>query len=103
MRLLHENLAANETSAVFEVPGPGDVWVDMDGDMSAQTVTMSRSHTNASGSFDNLYADGTLVTFTLVGEQRLFSLGSGFYRFTCSNGGTPAIDIYVDGVARFAE
>jgi len=101
-RVIFAELGANETSDVFQTTIGGPVWVNVDGDLSSQTITMQRSPDNSN--WDNAYPDATLATLTVLGEIRRYELGPGFFfRFVVSNGGTPDIDLYVDGagVARF--
>ncbi len=95
-RIVFDGLGANATSDVFQTTVGGPVWVNVDGDLSSQTITLQRSPDNSN--WDNAYPDGELATLTVLGEIRRYELGPGFFfRFTVSNGGTPDIDIYVDG------
>jgi len=95
-RIVFDGLGANATSDVFKTEIGGPVWVNVDGDLSSQTITLQRSPDNSN--WDNAYPDGELATLTVLGEIRRYELGPGFFfRFTVSNGGTPDIDIYVDG------
>lgn len=95
-RLVFDGLAANATSNAFRVDADRTTWVTVDGDLSSQTVGM---HVSPNGTnYDALYADGNVVQFTVAGSSTKFDLHPGmFYRFTVSNGGTPDVDIYVDG------
>lgn len=101
-RIVFAGLGANETSDVFQTTTGGDVWINVDGTLSSQTITMQRSPDNSS--WNDAYPDGELASLTVLGEIRRYELGPGFFfRFVVSNGGTPDIDLYVDGagVARF--
>jgi len=96
MRIVFDGLGADDTSDAFRVDGPGSVHVTIDGDPSGQTITMKVAQDEAN--YDDFYADGSVVTFTVTGESRKFDLHPGMrYRFHVGNGGTPDVDIYVDG------
>lgn len=94
------SLGANQTTRVFECTA-GWFLVSLIGDFSSQTVTMSMCPTGDAGTFtthvvEDATGTATSQVFTTNLTKLYFASGQ-FFKFTCSNGGTPDIDIFVSG------
>lgn len=97
MILFHEALGSAETTGSFKVTALNanyPVNVVTIGTFNAQTIKIAQSPDNST--FTDLYADGSLASFSTTGEQRSFVLSPGYYHFVSSSGLTD-VDIYVDG------
>lgn len=95
-------LGANEYTRHFHCPFAenGVVLYALMGDFSGQTVTLQVSY-DKGANFATYYAKdptGALaaVAYTAAANDCVYAPGQ-LFRFFCSNGGTPDIDIQVDG------
>lgn len=96
-------LGANQTSQRFQAVTWEPFTVYLNGAFSSQTATMQFSHDGvnwATFSVD-LNGSGTPTSQTWVGtaevNPRAFAIPGVWFRFTVSNGGSPAIKPWVSG------
>lgn len=94
------SLGANESTRVFECT-EGWFVIHLVGTFSSQTVTLAMCPTGPSGTYtthvvENAAGTATSQTFTTNLTKLYFGAGQ-FFKLTCSNGGTPDIDIFVSG------
>lgn len=78
----------------------GVILYAMTGDFSSQTVTLEVSYDNGSNfvTYAAKDATGTIANVTYTDDCNDTVYGPGqVFRFHCSNGGTPDIDIFVSG------